>query len=78
MVGDAVFHRVVQFAHRDREMGSELVALFRSPRVIDERRDEDPVELERAYETTIGAGERVGRSAAFSASLVAVCESAAP
>ena len=78
MIRDVVINGIVQFAHRNREMGSEPVGLFRISWMVDERFDEDPVELELAYQTTIGAGERVGGSEAFSSPLVAVCESAAP
>ncbi len=43
MIRDAVFNRVVQFAHRNRKMGSEAVALSRSPWIVDKGLDEDPV-----------------------------------
>ena len=75
MIGNAVCNRFVQFAHRDGEMRSEPVALLRAPRVGDEGLDEDPVELELAYETTVVASEGVRRNEAFSASLVAVSKS---
>ena len=78
MIRDALINGIVQFAHRNREMGSEPVGLFAISWIVDERFDEDPIEFELAYETTIGAGKCVSGSEAFSSPLVAVRESAAP
>src|ERR1700728_1410576 len=78
MIRDAIRNGLVQLAHGHREMWSELVALFRISWIVDERFDKDPVEFEPAYKTTVVTGERVGRGEAFSASLVAICESATP
>src|ERR1700685_2723797 len=77
MIRDAIFHGIIQLAHCYREMWRESVALALTPRVLDERLDENPVDLELPYKATVVAGERIGGSKAFSASLAAVCEGAA-
>ncbi len=50
MIRDAILDRIVELAHGHGELRGEPVALLSSPRIINERLDEDPVELESAYE----------------------------
>src|ERR1700733_12469996 len=75
MIRDTIFHGIVQLPHGHREMGSEPVALSCPPRILDEWLNQDPVQLEPTYKSSIIAGERVGRSKAFRRPLIAVRQS---
>ena len=59
-------------------MRSELIPLFRAPRIVNERFDEDPVEFELAYQSSVVAGERISWSESLQPSLIAIGERVTP
>ena len=57
MVRNAIFNGLVQFAHSRWKVRSKAVALALAQGIVDEWLDEEPVQLEAAYQSAVIASE---------------------
>jgi hypothetical protein len=60
MIGHAIVHGLVQFAHGNREVGSEPKTLSRTSRFVNEGLPKHPVKLETSHQSSKVSAESVG------------------
>ena len=61
MIGHAIVHGLVEFAHSNREVGSKPKTLSRTPRIVNEGLHKHPVKLETSDQSTKVSAESVAR-----------------